>query len=179
MSEERETEERQIDNEPEDELVDDGVAEPSDDPEPAQAETTEGYKDKYLRAMADLDNLRKRMARETNLARQRERETILREFTSVIDNFDRALDSVGAETSPWLEGIQAIRTQMLDALKKFGATPFGSAGEKFDPARYEAVATVNLPDKPEGTIADVVEIGYEMEDGPILRPARVIVVTHG
>lgn len=138
----------------------------------------EEYKDRYLRAAADLDNYRKRVARDITFARKHVREAILRDFATVLDNFDRALDSAHAENSHWIEGINAIRAQMLDVMRKHGAKPFDSVGEMFDPKKHEAVATVNLPDKPEGTIADVVEIGYEMEEGVILRPARVIVVSH-
>jgi molecular chaperone GrpE len=139
----------------------------------------EDYRDKYLRAAADLENLRKRAAREIARAVQRERTAMLRDLTGVLDNLERALDAARGESSPWLEGVEAIRGQMLEVLKKHGATPFASMGEKFDPRRHEAVATVDLADREEGTIADVVQIGYEKSDGTVLRPARVIVVRHG
>lgn len=132
-------------------------------------------RDKWLRAVAELDNLRKRTARDVESARARERENLLRSFLEVLDNLERALDTHGAESNPWLEGLEAIQQQMLDVLKQWGATPFDSMGEMFDPTRHAAVATVNLQEKRPGTIVDVTQIGYAMKDGTILRPAQVIV----
>jgi molecular chaperone GrpE len=180
-------EERQIDDESENGMRSNAEAFDEEETEAAlqagvaseSAQSESAYKDKFLRAMADLDNVRKRAAREIDLARRRERENVLREFLGVIDNLERAIDHAGDESPQLLEGVQAIRTQMLESLKKFGAQPFDAQGEKFDPVRHDAVAGAALADKPEGTIADVVEIGYEMDDGTVLRPAKVIVVTHG
>lgn len=139
------------------------------------AEEAETLRNKWLRAAADLENLRKRTARDVELARARERENLLRSFLDVLDNLERALDTHGAESNPWLEGLEAIQQQMLDVLKTYGATPFQSIGELFDPNRHEAVATVNLPDKESGQIVDVTQVGYAMNTGTVLRPAKVIV----
>lgn len=139
------------------------------------AEEAETLRNKWLRAAADLENLRKRTGRDIESARARERENLLRSFLDVLDNMERALDTHGAESNPWLEGLEAIQQQMLDVLRTYGATPFQSIGELFDPNRHEAVATVNLPEKESGQIVDVTQVGYEMNTGTVLRPAKVIV----
>jgi molecular chaperone GrpE len=146
--------------------------------EPANASRAEDarvYHDRWLRAAAELDNLRKRSARDLEAGRARDRENLLRSFVEVLDSLERALDTHGAESNPWLEGIEGIQQQMLDVLKQWGATPYDSIGETFDPRRHEAVATVRLPDRAPGEIVDVTRVGYAMADGTILRPAQVIV----
>lgn len=143
--------------------------------EPAQDE--ESLREQLLRAVADLDNLRKRKAKEIRTARKHERERILRELIAVVDNLERAFDAGAGdeEPNPWIEGVQAIGLQLLETLKKFGAEPFESLGEPFDPKRHDAICRVPDSDKPEGTVIEVVEQGYRMEDDSILRPAKVVV----
>lgn len=130
---------------------------------------------RLLRLAADLDNMRKRTSREVETARQREREGILRGMIEVLDNFERALAAGGAEQNEWIDGLEGIRLQMLDVLRRNGARPFDALGEKFDPTRHEALSTVPSPDKPEGTILEVIQTGYAFEDGTVLRPAKVLV----
>ncbi len=160
-------------------IVEEGAEqEPQQDPaveSVAANDEVEELRNKWLRAAADLENLRKRTTRDIEAARTRERENILRGFVEVLDNLERALDTHGAESNPWLEGLEAIQQQMLDVLKTWGATPFDSIGEMFDPNRHEAVATVNLQGKLSGQIVDVTQVGYAMAQGTVLRPAKVIV----
>ncbi len=130
---------------------------------------------RLLRLAADLDNMRKRTAREVDSARQRERENILRGFIEVLDNFDRALAAGGAEQNEWIDGLEGIRNQMLEVLRRNGAKPFDALGERFDPVRHEALSTVPAADKPEGTILEVIQTGYAFDDGTVLRPAKVLV----
>jgi molecular chaperone GrpE len=144
----------------------------------ALARDLEDMRNNWLRALADFDNLRKRTSRDIESARGRDRANILRGFLDVLDNLDRALAATGGEENKWLQGIEAIRRQMLDVFRNFGAQPFESKGQPFDAQRHEAVATANLPDQPEGTVLDVIQQGYAMGD-TILRPAKVVVVRHG
>lgn len=137
------------------------------------------FREKWMRAVAELANLRKRMTREIELSRVRERETVLRGFLEVLDNFDRALGLEKSEGNEWREGFGAIRAQMLETLRRFGAEPFDVIGEPFDPNIHEAIATVNISEKEEGEIVEEAQTGYRFMDGTILRPARVIVVQHG
>jgi molecular chaperone GrpE len=134
--------------------------------------------DRWKRAAADLDNYRKRFERELERLRFAERDLVLREWLSVVDNMERALHAEKAsEVNPWFQGMQAIYQQMMGVLGLFGVTRFSPKGEPFDPVRHDAVATVNLKDEAEGIIAEVVEPGYTI-NGRILRPAKVIPVRH-
>jgi molecular chaperone GrpE len=131
--------------------------------------------DRWKRAVADLDNYRKRMDRENARLQIAERETVLRAWLPVIDNMERALCVEGASNNPWYEGMEAIHQQMLTVLAQFGVKPFVPTGEKFDPHLHDAVAAANLPDTPDGTIVDTVQAGYVL-DGKVLRPAKVVAV---
>ena len=143
--------------------------------EDAPIEDAAVFKDRWLRAAADLQNLRKRTDREIALENRREREKLLGEFMEVVDNLERALGSGQSEHNAWFEGMVAIRGQMLDLLKRNGVVPFDAASERFDPNRHEAMGKIEMPGFAAGTIVEVLERGYEGEDGTIVRPARVIV----
>jgi molecular chaperone GrpE len=136
----------------------------------------EALREKWLRAAAELDNLRKRAGREIARVRRHERETMLRGLLEIADNFDRALTSCADRDNPWHEGFEAIRRQLHDLLKRYGAEPFEALGEPFDPERHEAVSTIRSEEYPEGIVVEVLQEGYRMEKNGILRPARVIVV---
>lgn len=134
--------------------------------------------DQLVRVMADFDNLRKRLGRETELARATERDTVATDFLPVLDSLERALDHADADPSVIREGIQAIRDQAVQILVKLGFARWDPLGEQFDPARHEAVASVNDPGAEPGTIVHVVHPGYG--DGEHqLRPAAVVVATKG
>jgi molecular chaperone GrpE len=135
------------------------------------------YRDRWLRAAAEVDNLIKRTRRDVERARRSERTVILKAFLDVLDNFDRALAMEGAETNQWLEGFEATRRQMLETLEKFGARPFTSEGELFDPHRHEALGMAKVPNVDEGTIVEVIQTGYTLDNEELLRPAKVIVAS--
>ena len=134
----------------------------------------------WLRAAAEADNLRKRMAVEKGAARKEERIALLRGFLEVVDNLERALagDSAADVDDAFGRGIQAVYEQMLVLLKHFGAEPIEALGEKFDPACHDAVRTVVIPDQPHGAVCEVLQTGYRLSDGSVLRPAKVAVVQH-
>jgi len=128
---------------------------------------------RHLRLMADFDNFRKRNARERAAERRYASEPVLRDLLEVVDNMDRAI-AAGAENPQLLkEGVGMIRSQLLSLLSRFGATPFGSIGENFDPELQEAVA--NIPDdRAVGEVIEELQKGYRFHER-ILRPARVVV----
>ncbi|NQU41803.1 nucleotide exchange factor GrpE [bacterium] len=132
-------------------------------------------RENWLRALADRDNLRKRMTVQIEAARFNERRAILAAFLNVVDSLDRALNAHQGERNEWIEGTEAVLKMTLDVLKQFGAQPTQVLGELFDPNFHEAVARMKTPDKPEGTIIEVIQPGYVFEDGTILRPAKVVV----
>jgi molecular chaperone GrpE len=134
--------------------------------------------DRWLRAVAELDNLRKRTARD--IARQRldERARVAAEWLPVIDNLELALQHAHAhaDADAVLQGIRAVRDQAVAVLTRLGYPRVEDLGTRFDPARHEAVSTAEDPDAEPGTVVAVVRPGYG--DGPDqLRPASVVVST--
>ncbi len=132
--------------------------------------------DRWLRAVADLDNLRKRMFRDIERSRAEERARVAGEFLPVLDNLDLALQHADAEPASVAEGVRAIREQAIGVLARLGYPRLDEEGVPFDPARHEAVSTAAAPDAEPGTIAKVLRPGYG--DGEQqLRPAMVVVAT--
>lgn len=134
-------------------------------------------RDQLLRAMAELQNLRKRTTREIQMETRRERDQLLGEFMRVVDNLERALKLGEDEDDPWYVGMNAIHDQMLDLLRRHDAIPFDPKGAEFDPTRHEATGQIALPETPAGMIIEVLERGYENTDGTLIRPAKVIVTS--
>jgi molecular chaperone GrpE len=134
--------------------------------------------DRWRRALADFDNLRKRFAREAHQQRAEERARVLREFLPVLDNLDLALEHAGSEAGPVVEGVRAVRDQALATLARLGFPRRSDVGEVFDPGRHEAVATLPDPQAPAGTVLHVVRPGYG-DDERQLRPAAVVVASRG
>ncbi len=135
----------------------------------------EDLRQQLLRVLAELENVRRRSMREAENARRWEREEILRGFLSVLDSFDLALGSRGAETNQWTEGFSAIREQMAAVFTRFGVRPLDCLGAPFDPHQHEAVAVARIGGFEEGEVVEIIQSGYAFEDGTILRPAKVIV----
>jgi molecular chaperone GrpE len=134
--------------------------------------------DRWLRAVAELDNLRKRTARD--IARQRldERARVAAEWLPVIDNLELALQhaDAAADAGAVIQGVRAVRDQAVAVLARLGFPRVEDLGTRFDPARHEAVSTAEDPDAEPGTVVAVVRPGYG--DGPDqLRPASVVVST--
>jgi molecular chaperone GrpE len=132
--------------------------------------------DRYLRAMADLDNQRKRAQREREEYIRYANEALLRELLPVLDNFDRAVGAAraGSEAQTLRAGVELIQRELLKVLEKFGVTPYSALGQPFDPERHEAVQRVIKPDAPDMTVIEEVQRGYVL-NGRVLRPAMVVV----
>ena len=132
--------------------------------------------DRWRRAAADLDNLRKRYAREVARARENERELVTSAFLPLLDNIDRALDHAAADPSSIVEGIRTLREQALAVVSGLGYGRDDEPGVQFDPARHEVVAVVDADGAgaPPGSVATVVRPGYGAP-GRQLRPAAVTV----
>ena len=155
-----------------------GGSVPEEQPSLLQRAGEQELQDQLIHVLADFDNLRKRLGRETESARARERETVATDFLPVLDSLERALDHADADPSLIREGVQAVRDQAVQILAKLGFARSDPLGEQFDPARHEAVASVNDPDAEPGTIVHVVHPGYG-DDEHQLRPAAVVVATKG
>ena len=133
-------------------------------------------KDRYLRAAAEMDNLRKRLEREKSDFLQYALADILREMLGVYDNFERALKSLGgAENPSALEGIGLIAKQYMEILRKRGVSEVEAAGRPFDPTVHSAVQSEESAEVAEPVVGEVYQKGYRLNDR-LLRPALVKVV---
>ena len=152
-------------------------------PEPAQqnAELRQRIaelEDQRLRALADLDNLRKRCAGQVSAARAETRAEVAARWLPVVDNLERALDHAHADPGSIIEGIRAVLEQAMGVLSQLGFPRRDDLGTPFDPARHEAIAAVSETDAPAGSVIDVVRPAYGEGDRQ-LRPAQVVVSRDG
>jgi molecular chaperone GrpE len=133
-------------------------------------------KDAALRAMADLDNYRKRSRRDTEEMVRKAREDLLRELLPVFDNLERAKQYVGASPDPKAiaQGVEMVLRLFEDTLGRLGGKRLRSLGEFFDPTLHEAIQQIQTPDHPTGTIVKEELPGYTFNDR-LLRPAMVVV----
>lgn len=133
-------------------------------------------KDKYLRVLAESDNIRKRVRQQADETVRLQREDLLRELLSIIDNLERAVAAAsgGGNGKPIVEGVEMVLRSMLDLLKSHGVTPLSAVGERFDPLLHEAVDHVENPGLEPNTVIDEFMRGYRIGDR-LLRPARVSV----
>jgi molecular chaperone GrpE len=125
------------------------------------------------RALADLDNLRKRSERELARVRSAERADMAALWLPIVDDLDRAVQHAGTDDGALVEGVRAVRDQALSLLAGLGFHRFDDIGKPFDPSRHEAVGVLDGEGEP-GTVLAVVRPGYDAP-GAILRPAGVIV----
>ena len=130
--------------------------------------------DRWRRTLADLDNFRKRAARDAERLRARERAGTAAEWLPVLDNLERAIAHADAEDDAVLEGVRAVRDQALEVLARLGFARRQDEGRSFDPTLHEAVGVDANADVPDGTIVKVVRPGYG-EGESQLRPALVVV----
>lgn len=126
-----------------------------------------------LRALADLDNMRKRFERELRRERAAERTGQAAKWVAVVDNLDRALEHADGPDKSLGEGLRAVRDQAVAILADLGFPRYADIGSRFDPSRHEALGAVPEDSEP-GTIVAAVRPGYG-RDSSILRPAGVIV----
>jgi molecular chaperone GrpE len=161
-----------------------------DDPEEGSAEALAKElaeaKDRTLRTLAEMENLRKRTAKEVADARAYAITGFARGVLDIADNLQRALDAVPSETresaDPMLkaliEGVELTERSLHNALEKNGVRKFDPTGEKFDPNFQQAMYEVPDASVPAGTVVQVVQAGYMIGDR-VLRPALVGVAKGG
>jgi molecular chaperone GrpE len=130
--------------------------------------------ERYRRAVADFDNLRKRMARDADREREDERARVTARWLPVLDNLELALQHASAEPASIVSGLEAVRQQALAVLADLGFPLRADLNEPFDPSRHEAVAMMPDEEAKPGTVLRVVRPGYGTDERP-LRPAAVIV----
>lgn len=128
--------------------------------------------DRYRRALADLDNYRKRSAREIEMRVLEAKESVLRDWLDAVDSVERAM-RIEPE-GPCVDGLRAVLEQMDAVLARQGVQRTGAAGDRFDPTRHEAIAVQPSADVPDHTIVAVERSGYALGDR-VIRPAQVVV----
>ena len=146
----------------------------------------EELKDRALRAAAEMENLRRRTARELQDARAYSAANFARDMLSVSDNLRRALEAIPAEAKAagdagykaLIEGVEMTERAMLAALERHGVKKLQPKGEKFDPNFHQAMFEVANPDVPANTVVEVVQPGYSIGER-VLRPALVGVAKGG
>jgi molecular chaperone GrpE len=133
-------------------------------------------KDKYLRALADTDNIRKRMRQQSEDTVRLQRENLLRDLLPITDNLERAVDAArgGGNGKPIVEGVEMVLRALLDFLRTNGVIPRESVGRPFDPQFHEAVDHVESVEHPPNTVISEFHRGYQVGER-VLRPARVSV----
>jgi len=142
----------------------------------AKQEATANY-ERYLRAVADLENFRKRAVREKEELRQFAASRVLEDLLPVLDNLALGLaaaNAPGAELKSLVGGIELVSTQLKGALATHGLKEISPAGQPFDPNQHEALSQQPSADVPEGNVLQVIRTGYSL-NGRLLRPAAVVV----
>jgi molecular chaperone GrpE len=155
---------------------------------PAEAEPD--FKDLYLRAAAETENVRKRARRDVEAAQARGVARLVREILPSLDNLDRALaaaeaeeaaehgaqgvDGATADEHHLTKGIRLVQQELLGALTRVGVEPYSPEGEPFDPYQHEAVAQQPVEGAASGTVVQVYQAGYRYKD-EVLRAAKVVV----
>ncbi len=143
----------------------------SDEVESLRQQAAE-YRDKYLRAMAEMDNYKKRVERRYADEAEAERQRLLRAFLAVADNLERALAHTEADGA-FAEGVELTYQDLQRLLRQEGVEPLRAVGQPFDPELHEAVAVVPGDDA-QAVVVDETQKGY-LYRGKLLRPAKVVV----
>lgn len=132
--------------------------------------------DRHLRALAEVENGKRRAQREREEYVRYANESMIRDLVPVFDNFDRALEAARAsgEAPALVAGVELIQRELLKVLERFGVERYSALGARFDPARHEAVSRLVSADQPANTVVGETARGYLL-NGRVLRPALVTV----
>ncbi len=128
-------------------------------------------RDRSIRTLADFDNFRKRAERERDQTRRYAAAELLRDLLGVVDHYRLALDA-GGSAEDLKRGLELILRQVEDLLRRYGVREVAALGERFDPARHEAVAREESAAVSEPTVVEELRRGYQLHDR-LLRPAMV------
>jgi molecular chaperone GrpE len=169
-----------IDFEPEDEMGTLGAAKVKmqklrDELEKAKSERQE-YLDGWQRCKADSVNMKKDLAFQAERQAERKLEGVIEDILPALDSFDMAMsgDAWEKTDSVWRSGMENVRNQLIEGLRRHGVDRFGAVGEAYDPHLHDAIQELDdAPGKP-GDIVRIVRYGYRV-DTRVLRPAQVIV----
>ena len=142
----------------------------------AKTSECEQLLDQLKRLAAEFSNYQKRMEHNFQQEQRMAVRGLVLDLLPVLDNFERALAHAQADAGAQalMTGIQAVYDQFAAALRKHGVTPFEAQGQAFDPEHHEAVTVVPSEQVPQGTVAEVLQMGYRLH-GQLIRPSRVAV----
>lgn len=142
----------------------------------AKEEEAKNNYDRYIRQVAELDNFKKRAAREREENARYANENLVKDLLPIIDNLERAIahGSNGDNGKPLVEGVDMVLKGFLDTLSKHGVHPVAAVGRSFDPAQHEALAQVESTEHQPNIVIEQHQTGYLMRDR-LLRPALVTV----
>jgi molecular chaperone GrpE len=132
--------------------------------------------DRLLRALAEVDNVKRRTQREREDYVRYANEGLVRDLLPILDNFDRALEAARAtqEAAKVVDGVALIQRELLKVLERVGVTRYSAVGERFDPNRHDAAGRVVSTSQPPDTVVAELTAGYVL-NGRVLRPAQVVV----
>jgi molecular chaperone GrpE len=149
---------------------------PQDRSDSEDLQSVPDLKERLLRVSAELENLRKRTARQIEEERRAANIALIENLLPVVDGLQHALDAaeIAADSAEMIRGMHMIYQQLLGVLEKHHCYRLGNPGEKFDPFQHEAVKQIYVPDEEPGTVVDVLQPGFKVYDR-VLRPAKVIV----
>ena len=134
-------------------------------------------RDEALRERAELDNQRKRLARDVDQARKFANERLLSELLPVLDSLEAGLQVSADETGKLREGMELTLRQLMKVASDNGMTPIHPIGEAFNPEWHQAISQIESPDAAPNTIVQVFQKGYLLNER-LLRPALVVVAKH-
>src|SRR5437762_8670849 len=141
---------------------------------PRPSEQLDELCDRCLRLAAELDNQRRRAAKERSALAETANDDLARQVIEGLDNLERALaHAEESDKATLMKGVALAEQSLLQALEKFGIRRFSAVGAPFDPSRLEAVQVVPSDEVPPGTVLSEVAKGYIRNDR-VLRPARVV-----
>lgn len=134
-------------------------------------------REESLRERAELDNQRKRLQRDVELARKFANERLLGDLLPVIDSLEAGLNAAGADASALREGMELTLRQLLKVANDNGLSPVDPAGQPFNPEHHQAMSMVESADHAPGHVVQVYQKGWLLNDR-LLRPALVVVSRH-
>ena len=137
----------------------------------------EQLKAQSLLERADLENQRKRIAREIDNARKFANERLLGDLLPVFDSLDAGLAAAGSEPSPLRDGLEMTFKQLLKVAGENGLVVLDPTGEAFNPEHHQAISQADAPGAAPGSVVQVFQKGYVL-NGRLLRPALVVVAKH-
>lgn len=147
----------------------------------AAREEAQSYKDQYLRAEAEMSNLRRRAEKDVENAHKFGQEKLVKEILTVADNLERTLAAIETDSDdiqPLKEGVEMTLKDLLGTFSKFSIEPIDPEGEPFDPQLHQAMSMVENPEMEPNTVMAVMQKGYTLH-GRLVRPAMVVVSKGG